>query len=49
MPISSPPAPTRTGRDLGEPASDARLSKPLSDARLSAVVEAAYILREVSR
>jgi hypothetical protein len=49
MPISSPPAPTRTGRDLDEPTNAARLSKPLSDARLSAVVEAAYILREVSR
>jgi hypothetical protein len=49
MPISSPPAPNRTGRELGAPAKDARLSKPLSDARLAAVVEAAYILREVSR
>jgi hypothetical protein len=49
MPISSLPAPIQTGRDLGESANDARLSKPLSDARLSAVVQAAYILREVSR
>ncbi len=49
MPIFSPPAPTQTGRDFGEPTSEARLPKPLSDARLSAVVEAAYILREASR
>jgi hypothetical protein len=40
MPNSSPPVPTQAPRDT---------RKPLSDARLSAVVEAAYILQEVSR